>query len=1445
MHHSSSPISPFLGLRPPRLKGESLLAMAFLVLGLASILQAEPKYISTLCGNGIAGYNGDGLPARSTALYLPQDGAFGPDGTFYFLDWNNHRVRRVRPDGNVEAIAGNGAIGDAANGVALSISLNHPTHVSFDHQGRILLSAWHNSKIKLIDLTTGMITNLAGTGQRAYGGDGGPANDAKLDLPSSCVMDSLGNLCISDQANFRIRRVGLDNVINTMCGTGVAGYTGNDGPAPLATLRSPVGQSAPPAGRIDIDAQDRIYIADTGNHVIRRIETDGTIHTIAGNGTVGYTGDNGPATEAQLNTPSDVAVAPDGTFYIADTFNNVVRRVSPDGVITTVAGTGTAGFSGDGRLGQDAKLNRPYGVAIAATGEVVIADTHNHRFRILTEEPRDSGPDGGEPEIEIIPCTGEIGSICTYAGTGFPGWNSDGRDRQKTHLYQPIDMEFTPSGRVYVLDWNNHKVREIMKDQTFRTVMGTDFVGDGPPDLSDLTAPGAPGLTVALNHPTDMQEFPDGQLMVMNWHNHKIRVLDPVTGLVRVIVGGPVGFLGDTGPASAARLNQPPHGVLAPNGNLYFIDQRNQRLRVILDFSGQRGNGIINTIAGAGTPGFNGDGPALTTQFSFPTGTNPEPSGGLALAADGTIYFSDTNNHRIRKLTFTGGDLATGMVTTIAGTGVPGDSGDGGPAIDAMINYPEDMELGPDGKLYFADANNNRVRRIDLVSGTIEPVAGTGVQGYSGDGGSALTATLNRPFGLAFDPYGNLYISDTFNSRIRKVKLTSTPEGPEPILPEDYRANFVEVRDCRFSFEHGGVSIRVLTDPASANLYQANASLLPVGSVVVKEEYSASDCGSSELVRWRVMRKEAPGYDPEDGDWHWQMLTPRREVAEDTKDTCISCHRQIDCTRRDYMCTLPGGSGMKPILDSMPGALLSVSGTAPQDGHSHGHTVNFEVFAVGADPRDGRGPMVVQFDGGKWHRLLTGQTGDLWWISDHEIEGAFYMCGADGLILRMNEETLEFQRQKTPGGKLLYGVWGTDAQHLWAVGGDPADEDQGGAIWKWNGTEWIADDSALAARPEGLPTLYKVWGRSPTEVYAVGRLGVVLNWNGVRWTLMPSGVNRPLFTVHGDSTRLVATGGAFSGVILELGNGEVFSDLAPAGAPQMNGIFVAEGGPAAAVGNDGTYAVRGALGWELKPQVTAAKAFDFHATWMDTAGGVWAVGGNLTGDFTYGVLAYAGSAGVGREFENDLPCPPGPVGAPVTVNYTRDIFPIFRRMGCQNSTCHTGVAPASEFDTRSYETLFGPGLEARSYGMCNIVPGNPDASFLLEKLSPNPRVGVRMPNDLPPLDDNQMSLLRTWILEGAIRDVPQNFIRGNLNGDARYDLSDPVSLLGYLFLGHTRPTCDDAADTDDDGILSLTDSIYSLHYLFLGGPPPKTPFSACGLDPSTSDDLGCAQSNCQ
>jgi sugar lactone lactonase YvrE len=736
----------------------------------AALATCPPPVIRTFAGSGAAGYDGDSRNPIETALYLPQDITIAPDGRLYLVDWNNHRIRRIS-QGVIETIAGTGELGDAQDGDALYVQFNHPTQISFDHEGRMLIAAWHNSLVKRLDFSTGRVENVAGTGARAYGGDNGPANDARLDLPSSVVCDSRGNIYISDQANYRIRMVDAAGIIRTICGTGTAGYSGDGGPATGAQLRAPRGQSAPPAGRIAIDADDRIYIADTGNHVIRLIDTDGTIHTIAGTGEAGYSGDGGPATQAQLDTPSDVAITSNGIIYIADTMNSVVRVIDREGIIRTYAGTGEQGFSGDGGLAREAQLDRPYGIDVAGNGTLFVADTHNHRYREVGDLDVGAIPTPKPtPTPQIIPCTDEVGSICTFAGNGGSAFSRDGTDRLQASLYWPFDIHFLQNGRRVFLDWNNHLVREILPDDTLKTLVGSDFVGDGPADLSDLTPEGADPLSVDLNHPTDVEVFPNGDILFNAWHNHKLRVIDHETGRVRVLIGRGADFRGDGGPAKDALLNQPPHGVFDADGNYFLIDQRNQRIRVIYQFATLREEAIIDTILGNGTRGFNGDGLASEVIVNFPTGPNPEPSGGITVDNEGNIYFSDTLNHRVRRIQFCSSDFKCGVVTTVAGIGSPGFSGDGGLATEAQINYPQDLEIGPDGNLYIADTNNHAVRMVDLTAGTIGTVAGTGTKGYAGDGGSARNAQFNRPFGIAFDAEGDLYISDTFNGRIRKVK---------------------------------------------------------------------------------------------------------------------------------------------------------------------------------------------------------------------------------------------------------------------------------------------------------------------------------------------------------------------------------------------------------------------------------------------------------------------------------------------------------------------------------------------------------------------------------------------------------------------------------------------------------------------------------------------------
>lgn len=342
--------------------------------------------ICTYLGSGDAGLNDEGLDRRETDLYLPQDLTFGADGKPYVLDWNNHRIITVAEDGTVERVVGTGELGDAPDGPALDASLNHPTHITNSPDGKLIIAAWHNSKIIEFDPNTGMMQAICGNGMRAYGGDGGPAKDAILDLPVAVAYDPAGNLYVADQANQRIRRIDTAGIIDTYAGNGMPGFAGDGGPAKDAQIKLPGGQSAPPAGRIAIDTEGNIFFADSSNNRIRKIDAAGIITTVAGNGDPTYAGDGGPATAASLARPSDIDLDPAGNLYIADTDNSCVRKVDTAGVITTVAGQcGSPGYGGDGGRGPDALLDRPYGVTFH-DGLLYVSDTHNHRIRVIGVE---------------------------------------------------------------------------------------------------------------------------------------------------------------------------------------------------------------------------------------------------------------------------------------------------------------------------------------------------------------------------------------------------------------------------------------------------------------------------------------------------------------------------------------------------------------------------------------------------------------------------------------------------------------------------------------------------------------------------------------------------------------------------------------------------------------------------------------------------------------------------------------------------------------------------------------------------------------------------------------------------------------------------------------------------------------------------------------------------
>jgi sugar lactone lactonase YvrE len=307
---------------------------------------------------------------------------FGPDQRLYIVDWDNNRVRRIEADGTIQTVAGSGVAGAAQDGPALQVQLNLPTQVTFDSAGRFVLSAWQNNKVMSMDLTATALQTRCGTGVPGFSGDEGPATAALLSAPSATAFGPDGSMYIADQGNVRVRRVDPQGNIHTVAGNGTTGFAGDEGPATAAELASPSGQSAAPSGKVAVDAQGVLYIADSGNYRVRKVTTDGKIHTIAGTGVVGHDGDGGPALQAQMARPTDLAFGPDGSLYIADTDNSCIRKLDGAGNLTTVAGVcGSRGYSGDGQAATSAQLARPFGIDVGPDGALYIADTFNQRVR--------------------------------------------------------------------------------------------------------------------------------------------------------------------------------------------------------------------------------------------------------------------------------------------------------------------------------------------------------------------------------------------------------------------------------------------------------------------------------------------------------------------------------------------------------------------------------------------------------------------------------------------------------------------------------------------------------------------------------------------------------------------------------------------------------------------------------------------------------------------------------------------------------------------------------------------------------------------------------------------------------------------------------------------------------------------------------------------------------
>jgi trimeric autotransporter adhesin len=694
-----------------------------------------PKPLSELASGEITtvagpiSFVGDGGLATLAGLDRPIGLAVDAAGNLFIADTDNNRIRRVDvATGIITTVAGNGRQGFSGDGgPAISAGLNVPTGVAVDRAGNLFITDAESNRIRRIDAVTGVITTVVGNGNPNFSGDGGPAISASLDRPSGLAVDDAGNLFIADRDNNRIRRVdAVTGIITTVAGNGNPIFSSDGGSAISAGL------GFPPA--VTVDTAGNLFIADLNSRIRRVDAVTGIITTVAGNGRPGFSGDGGPATSAGLGLPRSVAVDAAGNLFIADADNNRIRRVDAvTGIITTVAGNGIQAFSGDGGPAISAGLDRPTGVTVDGTGILSISDFNNNRIRRVDAA---------------------TGIITTVAGDGRTGFNGDGGLATSTGLNFPRSVAVDRASNLFITDFNNNRIRRI----DAATGIITKVAGD---ERTGFSGDGGPAANALLNRPSGLAVDGTGNLFIADFNNNRIRRVDAATVVITTVVGiGSPIFGGDGGPALSAGVNRPIAVAVDGAGNLFLTDLDNHIRRV------DAATGIITTAAGNGSQAFSGDGgPARSAGLNFPRS--------IAVDGTGNLFIADFNNNRIRRV-----DAATGIIRTVAGNGISGFSGDGGPAISASLNGPLSIAVDAEGNLFIADAQNILIRRVDAATGIITTVAGNGSQSFSGDGGPARMAGFD-PAGIAVDSAGNLFIADAQNNRIRAVKGIAKGQGEQ------------------------------------------------------------------------------------------------------------------------------------------------------------------------------------------------------------------------------------------------------------------------------------------------------------------------------------------------------------------------------------------------------------------------------------------------------------------------------------------------------------------------------------------------------------------------------------------------------------------------------------------------------------------------------------------
>ena len=625
----------------------------------------------------------DGVAGTSSLLNSPANLVVDGSGNVIFADTNDHRVRKIAPNGIISTIAGSGVPGYAGDGgPAVSAKFISPQGLAIDASGNLYVSDYVANVVRMID-STGTVTTVAGTGVAGNTGNGGKATSASLNGPFALAVDKAGTLYIAEDLNNAVRKV-----------------------SPAGTISAFAGPVTYPEG-LAIDSTGAVYIASWGDNKIYKASSSGPLTAVAGSGNAGFAGDGAAATAAALNGPQGIAFDSAGNLWICDSLNNRIREVT-GGNIQTAIGSGYSGLSSIGPA-TSISVYLPLGIGVGANGTVYWTENGNHRVREYMT--------GNRQVTEIAGYTPPLST--TGAPSSLP-------------LFNPYGTSTDSAGNLYIADTGNHVIRKVTPSGVSSVIAGTgnaNFNGD----VGTATA-------INLTYPQGVSVDAQGNVFIADSGNSRVRKVDP-TGRITTVMGAGSG-LPLPGSFDGNALLIYPTGVVATgNGSFVVVDEY---------------FGIVAQVNNVGTISL------------IPTSNLNYLALPIGIAVSGSnIYIADTFDHRILKY--------NGSSTSIvAGTGQPGYSGDNGPATKATLFAPAGVAADASGNLYIADSYNNVIRMVD-TTGKITTIAGSGIPGFSGDKGLAATAQFTFPTGINIDAAGNLEVADQLNQRIRILRYQQIP----------------------------------------------------------------------------------------------------------------------------------------------------------------------------------------------------------------------------------------------------------------------------------------------------------------------------------------------------------------------------------------------------------------------------------------------------------------------------------------------------------------------------------------------------------------------------------------------------------------------------------------------------------------------------------------------